>query len=1338
MQSTPTNDNSISVFSFFKKYKQITSDKKITYHGMYYSFAVQFPGKISQEDFFKNIAQSLGGSADDWDAIPEDLNALRAASSTFRKEVRLTAILDKCEYRVIFNGGAEDNSAPLEILLTLNDKVGEFYPYKNRKLPQDFLDFISNFRFNEHLIDKNLHNQLKNIKNKIDQNELKKWVAKEKKPPESYIKAREASMAMDLWELYAAAKMYDKRIYLVTIIDGQTHVVDINSNGNHAKDGTPIKLLFTCNLNISSSSLLKHEKEEISSNSREYFHQDKAKMPLSPSMPTMTPTLHHQQLKEENALGKDLEQIALNGCRAIVFGDTQGKVRDRLLGNLPLRTTSTILNIHRFQYPIRPTFTSIEPSQISSTSTLEDHRYKYEPLTMSLWHFSGNPERYRYSHTLFLSDNTLYIIAVDGDKIDRNEELSNVILWVDSIKETAGNAPIIIVASNTEKLNQEVFDEFKNSIYRYISDYNSELFKHIVDNNEQMNQVLYDEALKLAQKPPENFTKMQKYLFKYFNSQQPKYQEAGICKKSNLFEDMKKELIVEDQQIEAFLKFMHDQGHLLNNAKLKYIFYRQEILCAFIDKIINYHDNPLNDFEFDFITRGILSDYMLNKFVRSSFYCLGADEVNEVANDLKMLISHANIGIPGRFELSSNANNNELADSLLIPWIKPLANSQISTIEQKKKGFGSNILNLRIPIGMAPENKVYANIISNLLMQKLTFYYFYPTACIFKLADDNSSTVIDISQKTVRIMTEGTKDPKNKGKFNRLLSIVNAVEAAFRKCKLELIFITSKCFSCSIEKIIFSKSMEENFCRPCNSNFATNSKLTTKEIEDTEVVVFVDGDQASHTVPKLASMIAQNKIIRVRIIVGVLDNSSSIHLAPYQNEKWLTKIYPPSTGKDAVDITLCVKAAQLHSEFYNHTAFFVVTNDHFGTALSQEIEELERPCFLIRRDEDLDIAVLLLAERLQKYEEFKAPNKALQDSINGLNAASFTDPSKSSLINTLGNHNCLPTILQKQYIRMLSQKLGMTEDFMDRLKESIPESGELQVSWIGNQFRSDNARWVDFLSRHAVQLFLDVKLGRSKTGSFVLRRRSTIENNNQKVNAVIERPSSSAPKGKPIDWEKVTTTQLRGLYDMFQSKKFNSHREFCNQYTIALANFKYWRHGKRECNRIRGAMISFLKELELTETDLLDLPPPNANNSYAKANVSANNNNSAYNVNKRKREKVGKNSIKNNEPVTKAAKTIINPNVNTNENYLKIGKIYLRPALMQGQMYHLLLDFMPNLFEYNYLKAWQPHQAGQAVDYILDAIVIHSHSYPSIWQEFFNALDSIGLIELRRYVFGGW
>src|SRR5436305_10342988 len=35
------------------------------------------------------------------------------------------------------------------------------------------------------------------------------------------------------------------------------------------------------------------------------------------------------------------------------------------------------------------------------------------------------------------------------------------------------------------------------------------------------------------------------------------------------------------------------------------------------------------------------------------------------------------------------------------------------------------------------------------------------------------------------------------------------------------------------------------------------------------------------------------------------------------------------------------------------------------------------------------------------------------------------------------------------------------------------------VSWIGNQFSTKNGKWIEFLSRHAVQMYLGAKLGRT-------------------------------------------------------------------------------------------------------------------------------------------------------------------------------------------------------------------------------------------------------------------
>lgn len=100
----------------------------------------------------------------------------------------------------------------------------------------------------------------------------------------------------------------------------------------------------------------------------------------------------------------------------------------------------------------------------TTTEGIDILNYKFSnEIKTNIWDFAGQ-EITHQTHQFFLSTRSLYLYVIDAQKEDND---STIFDWLEIIKSTAGNSPIIIVINRIDENSGYKFDE-----YRYKKDFN--------------------------------------------------------------------------------------------------------------------------------------------------------------------------------------------------------------------------------------------------------------------------------------------------------------------------------------------------------------------------------------------------------------------------------------------------------------------------------------------------------------------------------------------------------------------------------------------------------------------------------------------------------------------------------------------------------------------------------------------------------------------------------------------------------------------------------------------------------------------------------------------------
>lgn len=743
--------------------------------------------------------------------------------------------------------------------------------------------------------------------------------------------------------------------------------------------------------------------------------------------------------------------------------------------------------------------------------------------------------------------------------------------------------------------------------------------------------------------------------------------------------------LIEDYQ-EA-LTFFHDQGAIIYNRENFEIF-----------------THPL---EFFNLVKDIFLSSKIGSYLNELFSCDMKQAEQKIFKELLLLYKLAFIdsSVPlsaGKYALLSN---------VFLPT-KKILNQQ----EEEQYGINFNPITFTSKEHLTCEklNKLYKDIMCNTqeddsLIRHSKGIIFIPQYS--KFSPKFHLKIIDSKRLLLKFSNSAPSQMKN------IVSLVANI--------VEDLTIHFNCFNCPDRRPtkISNKNFKRLLCNECMNEIelVIDSQLREIEQEQPDGIVFIDGDQASHTLPRLAQLIAEIEkegLVKksIKVIIAVSDKSSSSHITPYIGQPWLQLIHPKSASKDAVDIAICVFAARLDQKLKEKT-IFIVTNDHFGTALFQEI--YNNTGILVRRDEELDTAVMLSCSKLHQTSKVVSDKyHKIQENLKHLSPNSISNP-LSSFVITCGNHYLLPTNpinLQRKYVQYLGfQLLGTTEEFLDQLINQIERQKEVQASWIGNQFTTKNAKWIEFLSRQPVQLFLNAKLGRSMTGSVVLRHNSSKIIDNKDL-VIAQQPILDETNEK-ITWENLSTWNLRRLYDEYHNKVILSHREFCKKYKLDPSNFNKWRQGNKESPKITEAVIALLRPLEqsFNFSDFLKQPSkiPERSNSA---------NNSIDGSRKRKPDDL----FPLQEDLPKAIKLDsdhFNDQLTTYTN--ELINIFCQNQMMLGEV---IKSMSTSSFPLGYLVNSSP---GEATLQLLSDVATFKR-----WGEFARALDRVGHRNLRIKIFG--
>ena len=136
------------------------------------------------------------------------------------------------------------------------------------------------------------------------------------------------------------------------------------------------------------------------------------------------------------------ETQTLNEAKVLVLGDERvGKTSliNRIIGREMDEDEKTTLGIDIQQYRLK------------------------NGININIWDFAGQ-EITHQTHQFFLSHRSLYLLALDGQKQDDDAAISQ---WLNTIKTTAGDAPIVVVINKCDRNPGCQFD-----IFRYQQDFN--------------------------------------------------------------------------------------------------------------------------------------------------------------------------------------------------------------------------------------------------------------------------------------------------------------------------------------------------------------------------------------------------------------------------------------------------------------------------------------------------------------------------------------------------------------------------------------------------------------------------------------------------------------------------------------------------------------------------------------------------------------------------------------------------------------------------------------------------------------------------------------------------
>jgi len=162
--------------------------------------------------------------------------------------------------------------------------------------------------------------------------------------------------------------------------------------------------------------------------------------------------LNHKKSPEEiiNFLlfNQNKEMIPLNEAKILVLGDENaGK-------------TSLVKRIIHTNQPY------VFTQDYSSTEGIDIKEHFFDNIKVKFWDFAGQEITYQV-HNLFMSQESLYLLVVDGQKED---DISNHFNWIETINSNADKPPIIIVVTKHEnnrtyKLDEELYcNEFSNIV----------------------------------------------------------------------------------------------------------------------------------------------------------------------------------------------------------------------------------------------------------------------------------------------------------------------------------------------------------------------------------------------------------------------------------------------------------------------------------------------------------------------------------------------------------------------------------------------------------------------------------------------------------------------------------------------------------------------------------------------------------------------------------------------------------------------------------------------------------------------------------------------------------